>query len=70
MRRLCMLSLLVPVAVPEDGQRMTFREYCGILRANLECFRAIYSHPDSLALGDDPDRRVERLRAGLDRLGV
>jgi len=53
-----------------EGRKMTFREYLGVLRANLDCFRAIYSHPDSLALGDDPDRRLSRLRAGLEKLGA
>jgi len=34
---------------------MASREYLAILRANLPCFRAIYTHPDWLALGEDPE---------------
>lgn len=53
-----------------EGQVMPFREYLAILRANLQCFRAIYTHPDCLALGEDPQRRLQRLAAGLEKLGA
>lgn len=53
-----------------EGQVMSFREYLAILRANLDGFRAIYTHPDSLAIGGDPARRLSHLARGLEKLGA
>ena len=53
-----------------DGRQMTFREYLRILRSHLAALRTVYSHPDVLALGDDPDRRLARLEAGLEKFGA
>lgn len=53
-----------------DGQKMTVREYLNTLRGNMQGLRTVYSHPDVLALGTDPDQRMERIDAGLERLGA
>jgi len=53
-----------------DGQQMTFLEYLGTLRSHLDNLRTVYSHPDVLALGEDTDRRMARLEAGLEKLGA
>ena len=53
-----------------EGQVMTFREYLAILRSNLEGFKAVYTHPDSVAIGEDPARRLSRLALGLEKLGA
>ena len=51
-----------------EGEEMSFREYLETLRAEMQKLRVVYSHPDVLALGGDPDRRLARLRAGLEKL--